>query len=78
MSFSGSVLISAVNIVLPAIQKDFSINTIRLSWISPAVILGVAAAPVQTGRMADIYDPTILNYWHNRIDLSCHLFKYSR
>lgn len=56
MSFLGSFLISAVNIALPAIQKEFSINTVLLSWVATSYILAAAATLVPAGKAADILE----------------------
>lgn len=63
MSFLSPFLISAVNIALPAIQKEFSINTVLLSWIATSYILAAAAALVPAGRIADIYGRKIIYVW---------------
>ncbi|MCJ7771887.1 MAG: MFS transporter [Desulfobacterales bacterium] len=63
MSFLGPFLISAVNIALPAIQKEFSINTVLLSWITTSYILAAAAALLPAGRIADIYGRKIIYVW---------------
>ncbi len=63
MSFLSPFLISAVNIALPAIQKEFSINTVLLSWISTSYILAAAAALLPAGRIADIYGRKIIYVW---------------
>jgi MFS family permease len=46
---------SSVNIALPAIGKEFSMNSVLLSWISTAYLLAVATFLVPFGRIADIY-----------------------
>ena len=41
-SFMGPFMISAVNVALPAIQQDFKMDAVQLSWISTAYLLAVA------------------------------------
>lgn len=63
MSFLSPFLISAVNIALPAIQKEFSINTILLSWITTSYILAAAIFLLPAGRIADIYGRKKIYLW---------------
>jgi len=63
MSFLSPFLISAVNIALPAIQKEFSVNTVVLSWVATAYILAAAAALVPAGRFSDIYGRKLIYAW---------------
>lgn len=53
-SFMGPFLISAVNIALPAIEKEFSLNAITLSWIVTAYLLSSAVFLLPVGRVADL------------------------
>jgi EmrB/QacA subfamily drug resistance transporter len=54
-SFITPFMISSVNIALPAIEKDFQVDAVLLSWIATAYLLAVAVALVPFGRIADIY-----------------------
>ena len=54
-SFLTPFMGSSVNIALPAIGKEFSMNSVLLSWISTAYLLAVATLLVPFGRIADIY-----------------------
>ncbi|RJQ70228.1 MAG: MFS transporter [Desulfobacteraceae bacterium] len=54
-SFMGPFMISAVNVALPAIQAELSVNAVQLSWIATAYLLATAIALVPAGRVADIY-----------------------
>lgn len=54
-SFLAPFMGSSVNIALPAIGKEFSMNSVLLSWISTAYLLAVAVLLVPFGRLADIY-----------------------
>ncbi len=46
---------SAVHIALPAIEADFKIGAVMLSWVANAYLLAAAIALVPAGRAADIY-----------------------
>jgi len=54
-SFLTPFMTSAVNIALPSIGKEFSLNAILLSWVPTAYILAAATFLVPFGRLADIY-----------------------
>src|SRR3990172_636672 len=45
----------AINIALPAIAKEFSMNAILLSWIATSYLLSAAMFLVPFGKIADIY-----------------------
>jgi len=53
-SFSGSLMLSAVNIALPAIGNDLSMNAVQLGWIAQSFALASAIFVLPFGRMADI------------------------
>ena len=44
-----------MNIALPAIEKEFHVDAVLLSWIATAYLLAVAVSLVPFGRVADIY-----------------------
>ena len=46
---------SSVNIALPSIGKELSLNAIELSWVATAYLLAAAVFLVPFGRIADIY-----------------------
>jgi EmrB/QacA subfamily drug resistance transporter len=46
---------SAVNIAVPAIAKDFSANAILVSWVPTAFLLANAIFLIPAGRAADLY-----------------------
>lgn len=54
-SFLTTFIASAVNVALPAIQKDFHMNALLLGWIAMSVLLASAMLLVPFGRVADIY-----------------------
>lgn len=53
-SFLTAFMSSAVNIALPAIGSEFSMDAVMLSWISTAFLLAAAVFLVPFGRLADI------------------------
>jgi EmrB/QacA subfamily drug resistance transporter len=54
-SFLTPFMASSVNIALPSIGSEFSMDAISLSWISTSFLLTAAAFLVPFGRIADIY-----------------------
>ena len=54
-SFITPFMGSSINIALPAIEKEFHIDAVLLSWIATAYLLAVAVSLVPFGRFADIY-----------------------
>ena len=54
-SFLFPFMGSAVNIALPSIGKELSLDAITLGWIATAYLLSSAALLVPFGRIADIY-----------------------
>lgn len=46
---------SSVNIALPSIGRDLSLDAVTLAWVATAYLLSSAAFLVPFGRMADIY-----------------------
>jgi EmrB/QacA subfamily drug resistance transporter len=54
-SFMGPFMISSVNVAMPAIQTDFQMDAVQLSWISTAYLLAMAVALVPAGKIADIH-----------------------
>jgi len=54
-SFMGPFMISSVNVALPAIQADFQMDAVQLSWISTAYLLAMAVGLVPAGKIADIH-----------------------
>jgi EmrB/QacA subfamily drug resistance transporter len=53
-SFIGPFLISGVNIALPAIENEFNLNAVALSWVVTAYLLASAVFLLVIGRYADI------------------------
>jgi EmrB/QacA subfamily drug resistance transporter len=54
-SFMGPFMISSVNVAMPAIQADFHMDAVRLSWIATAYLLAMAIGLVPAGKIADIH-----------------------
>lgn len=52
-SFLGPFLISGVNIALPAIEKEFDLNAVSLSWILTSYLLSSAVFLLPIGKFAD-------------------------
>jgi EmrB/QacA subfamily drug resistance transporter len=53
-SFMGPFMISSVNVALPAIQEQFAVDAVKLSWVATSYLLAVAVTLVPFGRIADI------------------------
>ncbi len=53
-AFMSPFLISAVNIALPAIEQEFSLNALALSWIVTSYLLSSAVFLLPVGRVADM------------------------
>ena len=51
----GLLTISPANLVLPAIQTEFSADAVILSWVATAFLLAMAVFLVPFGKVADIY-----------------------
>jgi MFS family permease len=54
-SFCTSFLISALNVALPALQREYRMDTVLLNWVAMVGILTSAMLVVPIGRLADIY-----------------------
>jgi len=54
-SFMTPFMASSVNIALPSISGEFSLNAIAMSWVSTGFLLTAAVFLVPAGRLADIY-----------------------
>jgi EmrB/QacA subfamily drug resistance transporter len=54
-SFLTPLALSTVNVALPSIGREFSINALMLSWIATAYILSAAIFLLPFGRLADMY-----------------------
>jgi len=54
-SFFTPFMSSSINIALPSIGREFSLNAVSLSWIATSFLLAAAVFVVPFGRLADIY-----------------------
>ncbi len=54
-SFLTPFMASSVNIALPSIGREFSIDAVALSWVTTAYLLAAAVFLVPLGRIADIH-----------------------
>ncbi|MFC1534878.1 MFS transporter [Thermodesulfobacteriota bacterium] len=54
-SFITPFMASSVSIALPAIEKEFRMDAVLLSWVATAYLLAIAVSLVPFGRLADIY-----------------------
>ncbi|MBN2695533.1 MFS transporter [bacterium] len=52
-SFMGTFLISSINIALPAIEKDFGLHAVMLSWVVTSFLLATAIFLLPVGKLAD-------------------------
>src|SRR5664279_39888 len=59
-SFTTPFMGSAINIALPSIGNEFSLNAVALGWIATSFLLATAALLLPAGRLADIYGRTKL------------------
>jgi EmrB/QacA subfamily drug resistance transporter len=54
-SFMTPFMISSLNVALPSIGKEYSLDAIELSWIATSYLLSAAIFLIPFGRLADIY-----------------------
>ena len=54
-SFLTPFMASSVNVALPSIGKEFSMDAVSLSWVVSSYLLAAAVFLVPLGRIADIY-----------------------
>ncbi len=54
-SFLFPLIGASVNIALPVIGKEFSMNAVLLSWVASSFLLAAAVFLVPFGRISDIY-----------------------
>lgn len=62
-SFLTPFMGSSINIALPAIQNQFGLNAVLLSWVPTSFLLAAAAAMVPFGRLADIHGRKKALFW---------------
>lgn len=54
-SFSNAFMTTAINIALPSIGREFSVDAILLSWAVTSYLLTITMLLVPLGKAADIY-----------------------
>ncbi len=54
-SFLTPFMSSAINVALPSIGREFSMDAVMLSWVATSFLLAAAMFLVPFGRIADIY-----------------------
>src|SRR5512139_2422204 len=54
-SFLPPFMASSINIALPAIGSEFSMDAVLLGWIATSYLLSAAVFMVPFGKFADIY-----------------------
>lgn len=54
-SFSWPLMGSSINVALPAIERDFKVDAVLLSWVALSFTLVTATLLVPLGRISDIY-----------------------
>ena len=52
-SFLGPFLISGVNMALPAIEREFDLDAVALSWVVTSYLLSSAVFLLPIGKLAD-------------------------
>jgi EmrB/QacA subfamily drug resistance transporter len=62
-SFIFPFMASTVNIALPSLGKELSLDSVTLGWIATAYLLSSAALLVPFGRIADIYGRKRIFTW---------------
>jgi len=55
VSFAAPFMASSVNIALPSIGREFSMDAILLGWVATSYILSSAVLLIPMGRLADIH-----------------------
>jgi len=53
-TFMGPFMVSGVNIILPAIDHEFSVGAVLLSWVANAYLLSTAVMLVPVAKIADM------------------------
>lgn len=54
-AFTTPLMLSAVNVALPAIARDLSLDAVTLSWVPMAYLMASAIFVLIFGRLADMY-----------------------
>jgi len=54
-AFLTPFMVSALNVALPSLGKEFGLDAISLSWVATSYILAAAIFLIPFGRLADIH-----------------------
>jgi EmrB/QacA subfamily drug resistance transporter len=54
-SFTTPFMVSALNVALPTLGKEFSLDAIALSWVATSYLLSAAVFLIPFGRIGDIH-----------------------
>ncbi len=54
-SFTTPFMGSSVNVALPMIAHEFSMNALSVSWVASSFLLAASITLLPLGRLADIY-----------------------
>ncbi len=54
-AFLAPFMTSSINVALPSIGREFSLNSVELGWIASSYLLASAAFMLAFGKLADIY-----------------------
>ena len=54
-SFMDPLMISSVNVALPAIQNALQMTAVQMSWVATSYLLAMAVGLIPAGKIADIY-----------------------
>jgi len=54
-SFTTPFMVSALNVALPTLGKEFSLDAIALSWVATSYLLAAAVFLIPFGRIGDIH-----------------------
>ncbi|HVN96901.1 MAG TPA: MFS transporter [Syntrophorhabdaceae bacterium] len=73
-SFLTPFMGSSVNVSLPTMGRDLSMDAIALSWVATSYILSAAAFLVPFGRASDIYGRKKIFTWGIIIDNAASIF----
>jgi len=62
-SFLTPFMGAAVNVALPALGREFSMNALSLNWVATSFLLAAAMSLVPLGRIADLYGRKRIFLW---------------
>jgi EmrB/QacA subfamily drug resistance transporter len=54
-AFMSPFMFSAVNVALPTLQKELSLDAVQMSWIATTYLVSMAISLVPSGKIGDIY-----------------------